>query len=219
MSRLSRRIKHIYQNEGLLPLLKRLLPFLVSLIPFEYHNFYIFERHFEQKLCEADFLPKVDNLAVKIISTIEQLNELPKEGFDLSLLDMKKVRDRLGKGAMLYIAFVGSKLAYTGWSALNDEAKNSFNPYPFSVDFENGVVFGGDTWTNPVYRRLGIHKYVGYIREGFLKEKGVIKIKHITLSTNILGQRATSFRGGGFYAKARYLRIFGLKFWKETLLS
>ena len=106
---------------------------------------------------------------------------------------------------------------------MTEEAKNTFNPYPYKVDFSNGEVCGGDVWTNPKYRRLGLHSYAMTKRQEYLIEKGGRILVAISQLDNITAQSASAKHharlnphGKEILKKARYVRVFGLKFWKET---
>jgi hypothetical protein len=150
-----------------------------------------------------------------MIETVEQLYELQSEGFDLSPIDFGQYRYRLEKRAVLSLIFVDHELACTSWSALTKEAKNTFNRYPYKVDFANNEVCGGATWTNPKYRRQGLNYYTQYKKEQYLISKGATRNRTIVLLDNTISQRGTIKSGNKLLAKARYIRIFGLQFWRE----
>jgi hypothetical protein len=198
----------------LIVLFKRILAFLISPLLSEYGVFNIYERTLEE-LNEADYLPKIQNATHKIIETIEQLDELLNEAFDLSLLDVNQARYRLGKGATLALIFIDRELGYRGWGAFTKKAKKTFDRYPYKVDFTNNEVVGGGAWTNPKYRRQGFHTYSAYKWNQFCIEKGVTKERSIILSTNTASQGTATKIGNKLVAKTRYVRILGLEFWRE----
>jgi len=173
------------------------------------------ERVFRVEKDETKYLPKIPNVTHKIVETVEQLDELQNEGFDLSLLDVDQPRYRLQKGAIAKLVFVGHELGHKGWTALTKEAKDIINPHPYKVDFEGGQVCGGNSWTNPKYRRQGLNYYAAHKNEQYLISKGLVKNRGIKYTTNIASIGVSDKRGTPIVAKARYVRIFGLQFWRE----
>lgn len=215
MNRLFSRVKYVLRNEGFIPLIRRVPKFLYS-ASFEYQRFYLYELHIGEKRNQADYMPKIENFTFKIIETTQQLDELNNGDFNLSLMDIVEARWRLIKGAVTLLIFVDNELAYRGWIGMTENAKSVFNHYPYRVNFSKGEICGGDIWTNPKYRRQGLSTYVDYERENFLRERGVKNMRWIIKIVNTPSQGASAKYGGEIYAKAWYLRIFGLKFWKET---
>jgi len=215
---LSSRALGIYQENGLLALIKRTFSFvkylISSVISYENSEFYITGRVLRVE-DEDKYLPKIPNVTYRFVETIEQLDELEKEGFDLSLLDIDRPRYRLQKGAIANLVFVGHELSFKGWTALTEEAKNIINPHPYKVDFENGEVCGGNAWTEPKYRRQGLSYYAAHKNEQCLIRKGVVKSRSIKYTNNIASIGQSIKRGTTILARARYIRIFGLKFWRE----
>lgn len=212
------RVKEIYQKEGLVTLLKRIYAFLLCWFSYEKCTFYVHQQVFEHRN-EADFMPRIQNFTCRIVETTQQLDELSKENFNLSLLNITQAYQVLERGAILTLIFVERELAYTGWTALTEEAKNIFNRYPYKVDFSNNEACTGGTWTNPKYRRQGLHHYGMYKRREYLLTKGIRKLRGISRISNtaVLGAHKKSLEQGvrRTYAKARYLRIGRVQFWKE----
>jgi len=208
------RAKEIYREEGILILIKRFFSFVISPLSYEFGIFYVYELTLKEGN-EVDYLPKIPNVTHTMIETIEQLDELAEDEFDLSLLDINLARHRLEKGAILSLACIGNELAYTGWSALTEKAKNTFNRYPYEVGFANNEICCGASWTNPKYRRQGISYYSSYKEEQFLIGKGATKSRAIVLSSNIASQKGNDKAGSKLVARACYIRIFGLQFWRE----
>ena len=207
------RAKEIYQKEGLVTLLKRIY---ASVMSYENNRFYIYEEILKHG-DEADFTPRINNFMHRTIETTQQLDELLNEGFDLSLLDIKQVRYRLEKGAILALIFVGCEIGWQGWVAMTEEAKDTFNHWPYKVDFANNEACRGGAWTNPKYRRQGLLLYGRYIRQEYLLSKGIRKTRGIIMTTNTAAVNSQSKSvDRRIYATARYIRIFGLQFWKET---
>ncbi len=211
LSALFTRAENIYKQAGLVTLFKRIFSFLLS---YEISTFYLYERTLT-KWNEANFMPKIQNITHRMVEVTQQLDELSNDGFDLSLLDINQARNWLEKRAILSLGFVEGELSHINWSAMTEKAKNTFNWHPYKVDFLNNEACAGGTWTNPKYRRHGLSMHFLYKRDKFLIEKGAKKLRSFALSSNIAGQRMATKQGAKLYAKARYLRISGLWFWKE----
>lgn len=208
------RVKEIYREEGLLATIGRILAFVVSPIIDEYSVLYVYE-HTLTEGNEADYLPKTQNITHRIIETVDQLDDLSNEGHDLSLLDIDQAHYRLEKGAIASLLFTDREFASVSWSAFTKEAKNTFNPHPYKVDFANNEVSGGGTWVNPKYRGQGLNYYTLYKKEQDLLNRGVTKHRSIVLSSNSASQKVKDRMGNKLVAKAHYIRIFGLQFWRE----
>ena len=212
------RAKDIYQEEGLSATIKRLYAFIISAISYENNVFYVYE-HILEESNEADYLPKIPNVTHRIVETVDQLDELQNEGFGLSLSDIDQSRYRLEKGAILSLLFIDREFASISWAAFSEEAKNTFNRYPYKVNFANNEICGGGTLVNPKYRGQGLYYYTLYKKEQFLVRKGAVKHLSIALSNNIASHTAKIKMGNKLLAKARYIRIFGLQFWRENSVN
>ena len=213
LSVLINRVKAIYQEEGLLSTIRRIFVFIISIL-YKHETYYVFRRTLKVGN-EADRLPKIPNVTHRIVETIEQLDELSNEGFDLSLLDIDQARYRLGKGAILALLFVDRELGHRGWEVLTEEAKKSLVQYPYKVDFANNEALGEDTWTNPKYRRQGLNHYSAYKKDQYLIGKGAVTKKGLVSTDNIASIRQGEKSGSKLVAKAHYMRILSLQFWIE----
>ncbi len=110
------RARVVLREEGLLSLLRIALAFLAGFL-FRYETYYLYE-HTMKERDEADFLPKVKDFTVQMVYTNEQVNELARNGFDLSSPSIYSKR-RLDKGAIALCIFVRQDLAHVGWMALD----------------------------------------------------------------------------------------------------
>jgi hypothetical protein len=81
-------------------------------------------------------MPKIDDFALKIVSTNEEADELEAQGLEFRS-QVLNARKRLDKGAIAFCIFVGKELANVSWVAMTLEAKNSLGQPPFRVDFSN----------------------------------------------------------------------------------
>ncbi len=217
--------KNIYQKEGLVTLIIRVIRFLLlrSRVFYRYGVYlqcascYLYERTLEE-INKADFMPGVQDVTYKIVTSSEQANELVADGLDFPE-GITKVRHWLDKGAIAFCVFVGGDFAHINWAATTEEARNSFDYLPFKVDFSNKQARSGGAWTNPKYRGRGLFDYSSYIKAKFLRETGVSKLRSAVAMSNIASNRAAVKRGSKIYAKGRYLRILWWKSWKETPLE
>jgi hypothetical protein len=193
--------------------LKKILAFLLV-----YENFtcYVYESKLIRRN-ENDFKPGISDLTLKIISTKQQLNELVNNGFDLSP-HLARTKHRLEKGATACLAFVGKELVSMEWVAMNAEAKASIDIYPCKIDFSHKEAYAGGVWTNPKYRGKGLHLYVYYKIYDFLRENGLMTVKSIVEVHNAAALKSHERFSPEekIKAKARYLRVMGLHFWRET---
>ena len=213
------RAKQILQTEGLVPLVRRGFPFVVTSF-FRYRTYALYEYALVdiQKLNEADFMPKIDNFTLKIISTNQEADELEAEGLEFRS-QVANAKQRLEKGAIAFCIFVDRELANIAWVALTQEAKDSLDEPPFRVDFPNGEVCGGNVWTNPRYRRMRLSEYIRFKRSQFLLETGRVIWRGAIPGANSATQRAVAKFSPKIYAEERYLKILWWKSWKEKPLT
>ena len=216
LSALSIRVKNVLQSEGLVPLLRRGFAFLVDYF-FKYETLYLYEYTMKERN-EADFMPKVQNFTFQVVSTNQQANELAANGFDLRSFSIY-ARRRLDKGAIAFCILIGRELVHIGWVAMTEEAKNTFEPFPYRVDFLNKEACTGGTITIPKYEGKGLMTYGYYKRFQFLKEKGIVTSRNTVAVSNIASQKVHAKFGPKIYAKVYYLKVLRWRFWKETPLG
>lgn len=214
MNGLFYKAKYIYQQEGFASLLKKTFNVIPRLF-YERGTYYLRTEILRRKN-EIDYLPRIKNYILQIVTDTEKLSELIADGYDLSLLNISQAMYRLNKGAKATLISVDKELAYIGWMAMTEEAKSTFNNYPYKVDFDNGEVCIGDTLTNPKYRRLGLHTYAMFKQGEYLILNGAKKLITIILADNTVSLSAVEKHQVETIKKARYIRILCLKFWKEV---
>jgi RimJ/RimL family protein N-acetyltransferase len=212
LSTLSRRAKYIFHTEGLIPLIRQGFTFLAGYF-FRYRTLYLYQ-HIVGQGNEAEFVPRVQDFTLEVISTSQQADELAARGFDFRW-QVGNFSQRLDKGAIAFCIFVGQELAHIGWIAPTQEAKESLHEPPYKVDYSNGEVCTGSTWTNPKYRGKGLMTYGYFKRFQFLKERGISASRAAVDKGNIASQRMIAKFNTGVYAKVRYLKILCWKSWKE----
>lgn len=211
-----RRAREIFQAEGLLPLIRRALVFLVGHL-FRSEHYYLYEHTLKERK-EADFLPKTGDFTFKLITTSRQADELVAAGFDFGSYHPNERRG-LEKGAVAFCFFTDGKLAHTGQVAMSQEAKNTFDSLPYRVDFAHRQACTGGTWTNPRHRGKGLMVYGYFKRFEFLREKGFSSSRNAVDVGNIASHKVHAKFGYKIYAKAHYLKILGRVYWRETPIN
>ena len=218
MSVLLRRAKQIFQTEGLIFLLRRVLEFFRV---FQYGTYYLSENHSSEVLkgeTEADCMPKIQNFTSRIVSTNQQADELEAEGLEFRS-QVTNARKKLDNGAVALCIFVEQELAHIGWIAMTEEAKKMVDPLPYRVDFANNEACVAGLWTHPKYRRTGLRTYCAFKRHQFMLERGIVTDRGSIAASNIASQGGAAKMGAKIYAEARYLRILWWKSWKEKPLA
>jgi len=221
LSDLLRRMRRIYKTEGVTYLLVAGFRFMAGLL-FKYQTFHLIEHTLEQTrhLDEKDFLPKTDHLEWKVVATNQEADELEAEGFEFrSYAYFFSARKALDKGAMATCIFVDRELAHIGWLAMTEEAKNSLNEPPIRVDFSKKEAYSGGVWTNPKYRKLGLHTYGNLKRNLFLAENGATRMYGQIARRNTASLRVTTKFNPAVYGEGRYLKILWWKSWREKPLT
>jgi len=218
------RAEHIFQTEGLAPLLRRGIAFLVGCF-FQYGIYYLYEFAMNEfavrEWNEAEFAHRIQNFNLKVVSTNQQADELAAEGLDFRSYVIN-ARRRLDRGAIAFCLFFDGDLAYIGWLAMTEEAKESLTEFPCQVDFSNNEAYTGGIETNPKYRGMGAMGLMGhgYFKMGqFLKERGIVIARGVATRNGIAPRRAYARIGPKLYAEARYLKILWWKSWKEKPLT
>ena len=212
--------KHIFQREGLLPLLGRGFAFLTGYF-FWYEAYYLYQIDISEVLkqnSEADLLPEIRDLTLKIVSTNEQADELAQQGFEFRS-QVINARKRLDKGAVALCIFAGREFASIGWITLTQQAKDSLNELPLRIDFSNKEACTGGVMTNSKYREMGLMRYGYFKRLQFLKEKGRLIDRSAVAKSNVASQMAVAKLSGGIYAEARFIKLLWWKFWREKPLA
>jgi len=217
-----RRAKLILKTEGVIPLIRRGIPFLVRfvLVRFvRYRTCYLYEYATENvcKLNEADFMPKVNSFTLKIVSTNDEADELEKGGLEFRSHTVN-ARERLDNGVVAFCVFILNELASINWVAMTPEAKVSLLNPPYCVDFSKGEVCHSGVWTHPRYRRMGLASYVHYKVFQFLNNSGKLIDRCVIGVANTMAQSQYAKLRPNLYAEGHYLKILWWKWWKEKQL-
>jgi hypothetical protein len=221
MSRIAdlyRKAKQIYHTDGFVSLVRRGFAFLLYCF-FEYRTYYIYMDHLKDlpDLDGADFLPRIGNFTLKLVSSNEEADSLEVEGLEFRS-QVPYARDALDRGATASCIFVGHQLVHIGWVATTQQAKDSLNEPPFTVDFSRNQSCSGGVWTSPQYRRTGLFSYSLLKRYEFLRDKGITANLCAVAETNVSAQMGYGGSVPTPCAEGRYLRVLWWKWWREKRL-
>jgi hypothetical protein len=217
ITQILRRMKQVWQKDGLIYLLGRGFRFVSNRILY-YRVFYLC-RHTLQARNEVDFMPGIRDCNLKVVSTNWQADGLANSGFEDFRHQFFKARQGLDLGAVAFCIYVGKELAHIGWVAMGKEAKETFDGLPYYVGFSAKEACTGGTVTVLKYRGKGLMTYGYYKRLEFLRQKGIITVKN-AISENSIASKAVMERfDTEIYARARCLKIIRWGFWRETRLN
>lgn len=208
--------KTIFKEDGPVNLIKRGLVFITC---YENKTFFLYECKIQQhdKANEKVFLPRPKNYCLKIISSKEQIEDVIREGFDISYIAGDRRFKLINKNFLEFLVFVEKELAAIGLIAITEEAKNTFNPQRYKVDFANGEVCGGAVFTIPRFMAKNLVTYLVYSSCEYLAQTDKKVLKSIIETKNTTMQKIIKkvYPDCQVSTRAHYLRIFGLKFWRE----
>lgn len=205
------RARDVAQTESLTVVLKRAFDFYV----FHYGRYYLYEHDFS-KVSEAEFLPRVDGVTLKVVHSNEEADELAKatgEDFRRRILNARRGLD---SGTVFFCFLVNGELAHFGSVAMSRKAMTAMGYPPLQIDFSDGMAYTGGTETIPKFRSRGLMVYGYFKRFEYLREKGFRTSRNGVSIENVASQKAHAKFGPKIYARARYVKLLGWEFWKET---
>ncbi len=180
-------------------------------------TYYLYE-HPLREGNEAEFMPRAQNVTVKIVSSNREADALAAERFEFRRRFVN-ARRMLDKGAIALCIFVDQEIAHITWLGMTKTAKNAFDSLPYEVNFSNKEACTGGTVTVPKYRNLGLMSYGIFKKFQFLRELGTLKVRHAVRVDNMASRKSYEKFDFGIYAEARYLRILCWKQWRQTTLT
>lgn len=204
--------KYIIRNEGWIALIKATIVFLRYKL-FFYRTYYLRENRLHDSI-GREVPPLINEYSLEIISYIQQVEELTKEGYEFKPW-YSVSKNRFDKGAVAFCIFIGKELGHISWCALNDEAWNSLDEPPIKVNFANNESATGGYWTNPKYRGKGLAYYTTQLILQYLRDNGRVVAKGARATDNYPAQRV-SRANSRTYAIGCHLKILWWKSWKET---
>ncbi len=218
LTTLVRRAKQVYQTEGLTSMLRQAFAFVEHCL-FEHGSYWLYAEPTDAMAAanEADFLPPVDGFRFEIVASNQRADELEADGLEFRSR-VPNGRERLDSGVVAFCAFAGHELAGTSWVAMSRQAKDTLPERPYEVDFSKGEACGGDAWTNPKYRQMGVSVYRTLRIHRFLRERGVVVRRNASRKGSVWQQKLAVRFNRTRYAEGRYLRILWWKRWTERPL-
>ena len=212
-----KRAKDILQKEGLKTLLMRGFDFARRLL-LGYGECYLYEYTLIERN-EVDFLPRIKDLTLKIVSSNEEADKLAEDiGSDFRRRYVT-ARQKLDKGAIAFCFFVKGEIVHIGWVALSEKAHKAIDNLPYRVNFPNHEACTGSTETIPEYRGKGLMTYGYFKRFQFLREKKIVVSRNAVAKDNIASQKAHAKFSPKVYAEGKYLRLLRWYYWKEKPLT
>lgn len=206
------RARYILLNEGISPFLKSAFSFIGKSL-FDYGIYMVYERDIATSEPNIKIQLKSEYI-IKAIYTAADYYQLATEGYNFK----KKVsQSLLVKGAIVFCIFDKRDLVYVNWITTTEKAKYEIDIVPFKVDFNNGEVCLGGSFTEPKYRNLGLHSYVLSIIPNILAQKGVKITKYSIQRGNVASLKAFSKFNNRFIGQWRYLKILWWKSWQEAI--
>jgi len=213
------RARRIRQTEGLWALLRLAAAYLLSRL-FYYQTYYLSVARTDDpaEQNEADFMPRVDDFTVRIVSTNGEADELEAQGLQFRSCG-SGAREWLEKGAIACCVFVGRELGNVVWAAVTQEAMSSLHELPIRIDFSKNEGYRGATWTDPRYRRMRLGLHGMLVGPRLLRERGVEVVRTGMTKKNAATRSMMVKFKQTFYAEGRYLRVLWWESWKEKPLS
>lgn len=219
-SMLLRRIKDIRKTEGFISLIKRLVVYLTrSLIHsfLLYRNYYLYEHPIgSYNHNEADFMPRMQNFTLEIISSNQQASELAANGFEDLRIRFLNARRRLDRGAIAFCIFQRFELAHIGWVFMTEKIKSAIGAPPYLVRFSDNQACTGGSLTLPKYRGKGLMTYGYFKRLEYLRKQGFTSSRGSVNTSNIAAQKVHAKFGPTIYARARHVKVLLWQYWKEV---
>jgi len=218
MDMLLARAKQVYRTEGLMPLVRRSLAYVLGHL-LRHETYYLLEHDTARvwDFDEADFLPRIERFSLRIISTNYEADELEVEGYEFRS-QIPGARERLEKGAIAFCIFVGRELANIGWIALSEEAMRTLHSLPHKVNFSGNESCTGASMTKPKYEGNRLMTYSLFKRWQFLNERGIKTDRAMVARNNTASLVGSTRLSPKVYAEARYLKILCWSSWTEKPL-
>jgi len=185
---------------------------------FAFENYYIVYSSLKNAVNdkEADFLPKTDNFWWKMITTNQEADELATSGFNFGAYELN-LRASLDRSVLVFCIFINKEIAHIVCLAENLRGKETIDPRPFSVDFQNGEVATGRALTVPKFRRLHLRRYSGYLLRKYCLERGITRINGTMLANNYPALvAATQSKYMTIISKCRFKKMLWFKYVKVT---
>jgi len=159
--------------------------------------------------------PRLEQVEVKLVETASDVDRLVAEGYEDPREVLQHAARRLASGATGCIAYVRKELASVGWVALSQQAKESFDPLPYHVDFHCGEACTGGSWTERRFRGHGLYSYVFGHELAYIRRKGRQVCRNAIRVANTASQRGQARYGAQLCAVGTLRRVLWWRRWTE----
>jgi hypothetical protein len=221
------RLKTLFQKAGYYRhlggsglLISRVLTFIIAPV-FRYESYYLLQKSLMKQDVAAEPQPKIEGVTLKIITSVNEVNQLDKEGYDIrkyaaSAEFMDKMDEELEAGGILFGSFIGYNLVSTGWAYINERSMNLVSKIPVQIDFTKEA-FEGGRYTLPEYRGSGLNPYILFHLFKYLQGKGIIAVNAQVLKSNSSSLAVGRKAGYRIYGEIRLIKFLTWKTWKQKL--
>lgn len=184
------RARKLWASEGLPGLLRGMARFARGPMRHLYYRAEFLVHEFDLSSLSVEYPFAVpEGVEVDIVESDADASRLVACGYEDFRLVVPYSRRRLRSGAVGFCAYVDRRVAHTAWVGLTDQAKRSFDPLPYEVDFDKGEGCSGGSWTFPAYRGRGIYRHVMWHRLWYLRRHGCTICRNATEVGNVPGIR------------------------------
>jgi len=159
--------------------------------------------------------PRLEEVEVKLVETASDMDRLVAEGYEDPREVLQATSRRLASGATGCIAYVGKELASAGWVAFSRQAKESFDPLPYHVDFDCGEACTGGSWTERRFRGRGLYSYVFGHELSYIRGQGRHVCRNAIRVANTASQRGQARYGARLCAVGTLRRVLLWRRWTE----
>lgn len=216
------RVREIQKEEGFLEVVKHCTLFFISPI-YKRHMFYLRVKPVKADESLVDSHMKIDvrDLQSAMVTSNQEAEKLEKDGYKFRSyptdwnLGLTTYTRWLDEGMIAFCIFLAKDLAAINWVIRSAKTQKRVS-LPLKIDYSKGEGFARGTWVNPKYRGLGLMRYLFYNRDRCLLSLGIKYLRTADDYNNKNASGAANVLGYTNYGRARLVRIFWWKFWKET---
>jgi len=215
MVMLIQRIIKLIRSEGFISFLKKTFATVAERILW-FQTYYVSEINIQELSPDpVSNQPEINNLSHQLIHSNQEADSVSDRYEDFRPY-FTNSRQRLNNGAIAQCLYVDNEVGHIIWIALNESAKKSFNDLPYKVNFDNKEMCIGGALTTPNHRGKGLSTYATHLRNRYLKGKGITKKIAVIKVGNMIPLRLALSMENRVTTKAYYMRLLGLKIWKEV---
>jgi hypothetical protein len=169
-----------------------------------------------QKAAEAIMPPVKIDCTVKLISNLDELEELVQQNYKLGTYSFKP---KLARGTLAFCVFVQKELAHVTCISSGPDSKKEIDNLDFAVDFNHGEVCSGASYTHPKYRGKGLLNHVYSYIYPYLLQHHYKKNKFTIEANNTASQKSSARYSPKIIGRGRYLKFLWWRNWKPLPLK